>query len=373
MRRPSLRLRILALACVVLASVPSTSEACWFYPCGIFGWRCRNYGYPPSYGAPGNVPTSQPVYPPAYAAPAPYYAPPPAYAAPAPRPCPQPCPPPRCVPVCPPVCQPVCPPVCQPVCPSVCPSSCGPSYSTSINCQYPPRQSSARYAPVTAYRRELYSIPVTSYRSVASYSSQYGVTSTYRPVTTFYRSVQSAPYTTYRVISPASPYSSYRAPQPTPASSPAGGCASGNCGSNSEVSAAPQMGAIAPSAETAGNTPKSDAPVASTPAAAPKQAAPPARRSPSLSIPATLPTYTPAEPPVDGPRLPEGTPRTTLRDGYDPNWGANALRASAAPVHQASWAAESEMPRLTEVKPTSTIKQIDGEQVDFGGWRPASK
>jgi len=226
---------------------------------------------------------------------------------------------------------------------------------------------------VTAYRRELYSIPVTSYRSVASYSSQYGVTSTYRPVTTFYRSVQSAPYTTYRVISPASPYSSYRAPQPTPASSPAGGCASGNCGSNSEVSAAPQMGAIAPSAETAGNTPKSDAPVASTPAAAPKQAAPPARRSPSLSIPATLPTYTPAEPPVDGPRLPEGTPRTTLRDGYDPNWGANALRASAAPVHQASWAAESEMPRLTEVKPTSTIKQIDGEQVDFGGWRPASK
>lgn len=376
MRRPSITLRILALAAVLFASCPAASEACLFYPCGIFGWRCRNYGYAPSYGAPPVVPTSQAVYPPVYAAPAPVYA------APAPRPCPPPCPPPRCVPVCPP-CQPVCPPcprVCEPVCPSVCPSSCGPVYSSSINCQYGTRTTNTtRYAPVTAYRRELYSVPVTSYRSVPIYNPQSGLTTTYRPVTTFYRRVQMAPYNTYRVVSPGYSTGGYGAG----VSAPAGGCASGACGtgisgsvssaqptpaSQGEVSKNAVVGSLPGVTPRATRTPTEAAPkegavVERAPASQPSL--PPA--SPATNPRGRLPIYAPPES-GDGPRLPEGTPRTTQRDEYDPTWAANALRGSAAKVRQAAW---SEEPAVSPPPAPSTVREVDGETVDFGGWRPA--
>lgn len=60
----------------------------------------------------------------------------------------------------------------------------------------------ARYIPTTAYRQELVSVPVTTYRPVNCCDPASGMTTTsLRPVQTMVSQVRMVPYTTYRVVS----------------------------------------------------------------------------------------------------------------------------------------------------------------------------
>lgn len=85
-----------------------------------------------------------------------------------------------------------------------------PTYAPT-NCGYPPPSACgqpvapgtiARYVPVTAYRQELVSTPVTTYRPAACCDPSTGqAVSTYRPYQVMVSQVQLVPYTTYRVVS----------------------------------------------------------------------------------------------------------------------------------------------------------------------------
>lgn len=246
----------------------------------------------------------------------------------------------------------------------------------------------AGYAPVTAWRRELYSVPQTTYRPVPVYDPAAGGYIYYtQPVTTYARRVQMAPYTTYRQTYPN--YYGYR-----PAYAPAvsmGACSSGQCGvSISGTSGCTNGGCASGTCGVAAPAPVTSAPVTSAPASAavidePRLDGGPAMPAPALLKPPS--TFIPSQPSerraVDGSAGQKTTPVTNEPSGDGPRLFAPRERVTSVPARDwdADWSNRVfrtvAYETVVETQPAparlTSPALSPAEDDEFGGWRPVKR
>ena len=321
-------IREVVLITTIITFGATDSQACLF-PCGIFGWRCRNnvqqapqanVGYAPVYA--GNVNNCAPC-----------------------NPCPQPCMP------------------------------CNTGCNTTV-----------QYVPRTAFRRELVTVPMTVYRPYTTCDACSGCpTTVLRPVTTYFRRYSQVPFQTYRMVYGTNGgCSSCASGMVSP--SAIGGCPTGNCGSGIISGGLPPGATVLPGPTTRPSLGETPQPSLLTPPITPGPSGA-AHRLPISSQPISNEN----EEPYRLPNIePEGlttwrqSPRGS-RDAVAHSVAKPALPVMPAVFQLASPPVQSAVyhsgtnapladiqytPHRSTVAPASVSPPVTGP-VDFSGWRPA--